>query len=112
MRVAGVTGYLPTLITAHEPELRERILALDAAVSGSRLGLAMVAGYHIEGPFLCPDPGYAGCHPPAAMRDPDPALYDRLAAGLGKPILLVTLAPERSGAPSGIRALRASGRAV
>lgn len=112
MRATGVTACLPTLITATEPELLERLRALDAAVLGSRLGPAMVPGYHLEGPFLNPADGFRGCHPAAAMRDPDPALYVRLAEGLGRPILLVTLAPERAGAPAAIGALRAAGICV
>jgi N-acetylglucosamine-6-phosphate deacetylase len=62
-----------------------------------------VPGYHLEGPFLNPEPGYAGCHPPAFMRLPDPVLLAHLAAGLERPILLVTLAPERPGAMDLIR---------
>jgi N-acetylglucosamine-6-phosphate deacetylase len=108
----GVTLCLPTLITAFEPELRERILALDAAVAASRLGPAMVPGYHVEGPFLNSGEGYRGCHPPEAMADPDPALYRRLSEGLGRPILLVTLAPERPGSTATIRALREAGICV
>jgi len=108
----GVTACLPTLITAFEAELRERILALDAAVAGSRLGPAMVAGYHVEGPFLNAGDGFRGCHPAEAMGDPDPALYRSLGEGLGRPILLVTLAPERPGAIATIRALREAGIAV
>lgn len=112
MRRTGVTACLPTLITAHEAELRERILALDAAVSASRLGPQMVPGYHIEGPFLNPADGFKGCHPAAAMRDPDASLYDRLGQGLSRPILLVTLAPERAGSVEAIRALRERGICV
>lgn len=112
MRATGVTACLPTLITAHDTELRDRISALDAAVSGSRLGPAMVPGYHLEGPFLNPADGYRGCHPAAAMRDPDAALYLDLAAGLARPILLVTLAPERQGALPAITVLRRAGICV
>jgi N-acetylglucosamine-6-phosphate deacetylase len=112
MLATGVTGCLPTLITAHEHELSDRIRALDAAVATSRLGPRMVAGYHVEGPFLCPEPGFAGCHPPDAMRDPDAGLYERLQRGLERPILLVTLAPERAGAIEAIRALRVAGCCV
>lgn len=110
MLATGVTGCLPTLITAPREVLSERLRRLDAAVTDSRLGPAMVPGYHIEGPFLNPADGFAGCHPAEAMSDPDAALYDALEAGLGRPILLVTLAPERAGAPAAIRQLRAAGR--
>ena len=112
MLAAGVTGCLPTLITAHPHELRERFAALDAAVSGSRLGALMVPGYHLEGPFLNAEPGYVGCHPGAAMSDPDLALVDELDAALARPILLVTLAPERQGGVEAVRALTQRGKAT
>jgi N-acetylglucosamine-6-phosphate deacetylase len=112
MLATGVTLCLPTLITGFEAQLRERMLALDAAVADSRLGPVMVPGYHIEGPFLNPGEGYRGCHPAEAMRDPDPALYRRLSERLSRPILLVTLAPERPGSVAAIRALRESGICV
>lgn len=111
MLAFGVTGCLPTIITAHPGQLAERFAALDAAVSGSRLGRTMVPGYHLEGPFLNPAPGYCGCHPPEAMDAPDPGLIARLEAGLRRPILLVTLAPERCGAAT-VRRLVAAGKAV
>jgi N-acetylglucosamine-6-phosphate deacetylase len=72
----------------------------------------MVPGYHLEGPFLNPAPGYAGCHPPAAMIGADPGLLDRLAAGLRRPILLLTLAPERPGADALIGWARQRGTLV
>jgi N-acetylglucosamine-6-phosphate deacetylase len=108
----GVTSCLPTLITAPEDMLAARFAALDTAVAGSRLGPVMVPGYHLEGPFLNPTQGYAGCHPPAAMIDADPALLDRLAAGLRRPILLLTLAPERQGAETLIAWARQRGTLV
>ncbi|MBO1077853.1 amidohydrolase family protein [Roseomonas haemaphysalidis] len=108
----GVTCCLPTIITAPEPVLRARLRALDAAVAGSRLGPLMCPGFHLEGPFLNPAPGYAGCHPPEAMGPPDPALPTRLEAGLRRPILLLTLAAELPGAAAAIRAARAEARLV
>jgi N-acetylglucosamine-6-phosphate deacetylase len=103
MRADGVTACLPTLITAPVPVLADRLAALDAAVAASRLGPIMVPGFHLEGPFLSPLPGYAGCHPAEAMLDPDPALLARLVRGLRRPVRLLTLAPERPGAPALIR---------
>jgi N-acetylglucosamine-6-phosphate deacetylase len=94
---AGVTTCLPTLITAPEATLAERFAALDRAVANSRLGPVMVPGFHLEGPFLNPTPGFAGCHPPDAMLPPDPGLLQRLTAPLTRPILLLTLAPEQPG---------------
>jgi N-acetylglucosamine-6-phosphate deacetylase len=108
----GVTTCLPTLITAPEAMLAARFAVLDAAVAGSRLGQAMVPGYHLEGPFLNPAPGYAGCHPPEAMIAGDCGLLDRLSAGLRRPILLLTLAPERPGAEATIGWARRRGTLV
>ncbi|AMJ63215.1 N-acetylglucosamine-6-phosphate deacetylase [Bosea sp. PAMC 26642] len=98
MLATGVTTCLPTIITAHPDELEARFLALDAAISGSRLGSAMCPGYHLEGPFLNPAPGHRGCHPPEAMTAADPALVARLQGLVSRPILMVTLAPEIDGA--------------
>ena len=112
MRRAGVTQCLPTLITAREEILAARFAALDRAVANSRLGPAMVPGYHLEGPFLNPSPISAGCHPPEAMAAADPALLTRLQSGLRKPILLITLAPEIQGAIACIRAARAGGKII
>lgn len=112
MLATGVTACLPTIITAHESELAERFASLDRAVAESRLGPLMCPGYHLEGPFLNPAPGYHGCHPPDAMGPGDPGLVGRLAAGLQRPILLVTVAPEIAGGLDLIAALRGSGRIV
>ena len=102
MLLAGVTRCLPTLITAPADVLRARFAALDRAVALSRLGPAMVPGFHLEGPFLNPAEGYAGCHPPEAMVFPSPALLDALIADLRRPVLLLTLAADRDGAPETI----------
>lgn len=94
----GVTQCLPTLITAPEPMLTDRLIALDRAIRASRLGALMVPGLHLEGPFLNPTAGYAGCHPSEAMVPPDIGLAERLIAVSATPIRLLTLAPERPGA--------------
>ena len=109
MLLSGVTACLPTVITAGLADMTARLAALDRAVAHSRLGPLMVPGYHLEGPFLNPAPGFAGCHPPAAMIAPDPAAVERLAAGLRRPILLLTLAAELPGAETLIRWLAARG---
>ena len=112
MRAANVTTCLPTLISATETTLAARLAALDAAVATSLLGPGMVPGFHLEGPFLNPAPGYAGCHPPDAMIAPDIGLLGRLMKPLRHPILLLTLAPERPGAMALIQWARARGMVV
>lgn len=94
----GVTCCLPTLITASFEVLEKRFLALDAAISGSKLGRLMVPGYHLEGPFLNPGDGYAGCHPAEAMRAAEIEFVEKIESKLDRPILYVTIAPERENA--------------
>lgn len=91
----GVTCCLPTFITASFEVLEKRFLALDAAISQSKLGPMMVPGYHLEGPFLNPGDGYAGCHPPQDMRAASIKFVEELESKLDRPILYVTVAPEQ-----------------
>lgn len=112
MLATGVTTCLPTVITAPRDVLAARLTALDAAVAASRLGPAMCPGYHLEGPFLNPGAGYAGCHPATAMTLPDFTLIEHLAATLSRPILVLTVAPELAGAEGFIRSARAAGKLV
>jgi N-acetylglucosamine-6-phosphate deacetylase len=99
----GVTSYLPTLITAPEEELLSALAEVPRDSNGPR-----VLGAHVEGPFL--SPRRHGVHPVAALRDPDPALLERLlAAG---PVRLMTLAPELPGSDELIDVLTSRGVAV
>ena len=112
MQRSGVTTCLPTVITAPTEILSARLSALDRAVAASRLGPVMVPGFHLEGPFLNPAQGFAGCHEAAAIAPPDPAVLQRLIGGLVRPVLLLTLAPERDGAVDLIGWARTHGMAV
>lgn len=111
MARAGVSHCLPTLISADPDRLICKLRALDAAVEGAQLR-AMVPGYHLEGPFLSEQDGYAGCHPPDAMRDPDSGLVERLEQGLSRPVLLITVAPERAGSEAFIGSMIDRGKVV
>jgi N-acetylglucosamine-6-phosphate deacetylase len=85
----GVTSYLPTFISAPEEDLLAALGNVPADAAGAR-----ILGVHLEGPFLSKQ--RLGIHPPAARRDPDPALLERLL-GAG-PVRMMTLAPELPGA--------------
>ena len=100
----GVTSYLPTFITAPEDEL---VAALEAVPKDSNGG-PRILGAHVEGPFL--SPARVGTHPLASLRDPDPALLERIVAA--GPVVLVTLAPELPGADELIDLLLARGITV
>lgn len=100
MLACGVTTCLPTVITASPDKLYDRLRALDRAVAASKLGPWMVPGYHLEGPFLNPAAGYAGCHDYSEMAAPRTSLVQDLERDLLRPILYLTLAPERPGSDS------------
>jgi N-acetylglucosamine-6-phosphate deacetylase len=101
--------FFPTFITddieAIEAKLRlwERFRAADPAIATA------ACGYHIEGPWLNPEPGYRGAHDASKMRDPEVRDLERLQAAAGGHIRLITLAPERDGSARVIRAARAMG---
>lgn len=87
----GTTTMLASLVSASEPDL---VRATAAAAELADRGL--VAGVHLEGPFLSPQ--RRGAHEPAVLRDPDPRLLERVVeAGRGH-VRSLTYAPELPGA--------------
>jgi N-acetylglucosamine-6-phosphate deacetylase len=84
----GVTGFLPTTMTAAREEI-------DAAVENvarwrNLPGLAAILGVHIEGPYV--NPKQAGAQPPQFMRPANAEEYGRwFDAGV---VRLMTIAPE------------------
>jgi N-acetylglucosamine-6-phosphate deacetylase len=97
MAATGITGYLPTLITASPDAYRHGLATLAAL---PKRGPRML-GAHLEGPFLSPD--WPGAHPPHHLRAPDLALVDELRA-IG-PITTMTVAPELPGGLDFVSAL-------
>ena len=112
MLASGVTKCLPTIISAAPDQLADRFQTLEDSVRQSRLGPYMVAGYHLEGPFISPEDGYRGCHPAAAICAADVAIFERAQKAAGGRIRLVSLAPEVAGALALIDHLRQAGICV
>lgn len=81
----------------------ERIRAADAALADA------VCGYHLEGPWLSPEPGYRGAHAACHMGPPDIRAFERLQRAANGSIRLLTLAPELPGSPDFIRAVTGTG---
>jgi N-acetylglucosamine-6-phosphate deacetylase len=84
-----------TLITDRVDTLCRRLEHVETLRRRSPLLRDTIAGYHLEGPWLSPEPGYHGAHDPALMVAPSVADADRLLAASGGHLRLVTLAPER-----------------
>jgi N-acetylglucosamine-6-phosphate deacetylase len=94
----GTTTMLASLVTRPVPELVEQVAALSELVQEG-----LIAGVHLEGPFL--SAARCGAHDPAILRPPDPVSVDALlAAGRGT-IRMVTVAPELEGAVPAVKRL-------
>jgi len=103
LRRDGCSRILFTLITDEWPTLLTRLRRARSLVTANEELRAAIVGWHLEGPFLSPEPGYCGAHDPAKMRDPTPALMDELRAAAGSDPILLTLAPERTGSMESIQ---------
>ena len=91
----GVDGILATFITDDLPSLLAKLSNLVRLREEDELARRVIAGFHVEGPFLHPAPGYIGAHQPECVR---PACLEDaqaiLEAGVGL-VKLLTLAPEQ-----------------
>lgn len=91
----GVGGFLATIITDDLDAMCRRLSTLAALREQDPLARRLIAGLHIEGPFLNEADGYRGAHPRDAIR---PATVDgmtRLLDAAGGLARIVTLAPEQ-----------------
>jgi N-acetylglucosamine-6-phosphate deacetylase len=87
----GCTGFLATLITNQEEGYRKLLTDLTARI---RRGPRNCLGFHLEGPWLNPDPGYRGAHRAEWMQKPSTRLLEEWCALTGDLLKLITLAPE------------------
>ncbi len=95
---AGCARFLLTLVTDERPRMLARLRHLRELREQSPALRHAIAGWHIEGPFLSPEPGFHGAHDPALMEEPGSKHMEELRAVVPGDPLLVTLAPERHGA--------------
>jgi N-acetylglucosamine-6-phosphate deacetylase len=104
-RGQGSTTVLASLVTAPVAELEAR--------AGLLAGLAddgVIAGLHLEGPFL--SPARRGAQDPRYMIAPDVAVFERLHAAARGHLRVITLAPELPGAFAVIKAATRAGVTV
>jgi len=108
----GVDLFLPTLITSSmETYERNLGIACRALEMDGELA-AHIPGFHLEGPFLSPEPGAIGAHDPRWVHLPDCAAFDQLMAYAGGRVKLLTLAAEQPGADALARHAVSRGVAV
>ena len=101
----GTTTMLASLVTADVDRLVTTLGSLTELVDDG-----LLAGMHLEGPFLAP--ARCGAHDRDLLRAPDRDIVDRfIAAGRGG-IRMVTLAPELPNAMDSVRSLVDAGVVV
>jgi N-acetylglucosamine-6-phosphate deacetylase len=98
----GTTSMLASLVTDSTDVLVQQVQNLESLIESG-----MLAGVHLEGPWL--NARRAGAHRTVLLRDPTRDELDALlSAGRGS-IRMITLAPERAGALDTIRQITAAG---
>jgi N-acetylglucosamine-6-phosphate deacetylase len=108
----GCAQFLLTLITDDWARLIARLRKIKQLRDSHPELASAIAGWHIEGPFLSDQPGFHGAHNPALMCDPTSRHMQELRDAAGEDPLLLTLAPERTGAIEAIRVAKPLGITV
>lgn len=98
----GTTTLLASLVTAAPADLLRNVKVLRALAEEG-----LVAGTHLEGPFL--SAGQCGAHDPGLLLEPDAALMARLLEAAGASLVSMTLAAELPGASTLVDLLTARG---
>lgn len=104
--------FFVTLITDGLDALAHKFRNLESLRAGNPEIHSAVCGYHLEGPWLSPEPGFRGAHSLRHLRNPDRNSFAALQTAAGGNIRLVTLAPELDGGMELIKYLSGSGVAV
>lgn len=95
VREDGGGRMLATIITDRLDRMAARISRLAALRAADAVVADVMAGIHVEGPFINPQQGFVGAHPAEHALPASPRAAEELvAAGRGL-VRLVTLAPER-----------------
>ena len=94
----GITRLCPTLITNSFAALEHGFATIRKACEQEAWADRMVAGCHLEGPYLSSEDGPRGAHPVQHIRGCDVDEFEKLQLASGGRIRLLTLAPEAEGA--------------
>ncbi|MFA5688899.1 MAG: hypothetical protein WC959_07110 [Kiritimatiellales bacterium] len=98
-----------TLITDDSARLEKKLAHYEQLRAADPVIAETVCGYHLEGPWLSPEPGFHGAHDPQFMGPPEIKLFERFQRAAGGNVRLITLAPEQPGSAEFIRAAVSAG---
>jgi N-acetylglucosamine-6-phosphate deacetylase len=90
----GITQCLPTLITNSAAAIEHGLATIRVARDRSPLLRQVIAGCHVEGPWISPNDGPRGAHPLQHVRPANFAEFCRWQQVSGDLVRIVTLAPE------------------
>ncbi len=90
----GCDSILATFITDDLDAMSRRMARLVELRAQDSLAQEVIAGIHIEGPFINPEKGYVGAHPPQHVKPAGIEDAKRLLDAAGGLARIVTLAPE------------------
>ncbi|MBI2438875.1 MAG: N-acetylglucosamine-6-phosphate deacetylase [Lentisphaerae bacterium] len=93
----GTVAYCPTVLTGALDNINHSLSILAAAMRDPELKPHLL-GIHLEGPFISPQEGARGAHPPEYIIKPDIDTFQRFQEWAEEKIVLLTLAPEVPGA--------------
>lgn len=93
----GVTRLCPTLITNSQEAICAGLSAVRQACEREAWAQQMVAGCHVEGPFISDQDGPRGAHPREHVRPCSWSEFQEWQAAAGGRVCLVTLASEAVG---------------
>jgi N-acetylglucosamine-6-phosphate deacetylase len=108
----GVAGVLATIITEDLGRMAARLRRLVELRDRDPLAKQLIAGLHVEGPFINETTGYRGAHPLDAVKPANLDDAKKLFDAAGGHLKLFTLAPERDANFAVTRFLTSSGVAV
>jgi N-acetylglucosamine-6-phosphate deacetylase len=95
VRAHGASQILATVITDSLEAMAGRLRRIVEYREADSFVADVIAGLHVEGPFLNETPGYIGAHPVEHARPAEIDAAKRLLEAGGGLVKLVTLAPER-----------------
>ena len=90
----GVDGILATVITDSIEAICAKLARLVAFRATDPAIARMITGFHVEGPFISPEPGFVGAHAREHVVPATPDAMRRIVDAGGGLLRLVTLAPE------------------
>ncbi|GAB2731147.1 N-acetylglucosamine-6-phosphate deacetylase [Nocardia thraciensis] len=101
----GSTSVVASVVTGAPDDMVAQTATLRTLAADG-----VVAGIHIEGPFL--SEARCGAQDPRYLTDPDPVLLERLLEAAGGRLRVMTLAPERQGFDAAAKLLAERGVVV